>query len=110
MYKIFFSLFAFLTLMSSFKVEAISLDQARSQGVVCEGTNGLLSPVGSPSGDVQQLIRSINAQRNQEYQAIQQSQPGTSLNQVQSIAAQEIMSSVPAGTYIMGPGGTCNPK
>lgn len=93
----------------SFDAQAIGLDQARSQGLVCEGGNGLLVPTGSPSAEVQQLIQSVNSQRNQEYSNIQANQ-GTSLTQVQSIAAQEIMDSVPRGTYIMGPGGTCRQK
>ncbi|MBS0271658.1 MAG: YdbL family protein [Proteobacteria bacterium] len=95
---------------STFDLNAVSLDQARSQGLVCEGTDGLLTSVGSPSGEIQSFISTINAQRNQEYAKIQQSQPGTTLEQVKSIAAQEIIYSVPPGTYIMNAQGNCTPK
>ena len=105
-------IFVFLALsaLSSFEANALSLDQARSQGLVCEGTNGLLTHTGTCPPEVQEFIKTINAQRNQEYQKIQQKQPGSTLSDVMSIAAQKIISSVPPGTYIMDASGNCSPK
>ncbi|MEB3701783.1 YdbL family protein [Candidatus Bealeia paramacronuclearis] len=91
------------------ELNAISLDAARAQGVVCEGNNGFLVAQGAASSDVQQLISTVNAQRTQEYQNIQSSN-GSSLTDVMSIAAQQIAGSVPSGTYIMDASGNCAPK
>lgn len=108
MHKIYMTASA-LTLLASANLSAITLDQARAQGVVCEGNNGLLVPQGSPSAEVQQLISSVNAQRKIEYQNIQQSN-GSNMSDVMSIAAQQIAASVPSGTYIMDASGNCSPK
>ena len=108
MRKIYMTLTA-LALITSANLNAVSLDAARAQGLVCEGNNGLLVPQGSPSADVQQLISSVNAQRQQEYQKIQQGN-GSNMADVMSIAAQQIAASVPSGTYVMDASGNCSPK
>jgi len=54
MRKLLLTLLALFSL-ASFKVSALSLDQARSQGLACEGNNGLLTPVGTASLEVQQF-------------------------------------------------------
>lgn len=108
MRKIYMTISA-LTLLASSQLSAISLEQARAQGVVCEGNNGLLVAQGSASADVQQLISSVNSQRQQEYQSIQQSN-GSNMSDVMSIAAQQISSSVPSGTFVMDASGNCSQK
>jgi len=110
MRKIYMTISA-LTVLASSQLSAISLEQARTQGVVCEGNNGLLVAQGSASADVQQLISSVNAQRQQEYQNIQQSN-GSNMSDVDvmSIAAQQIAASVPSGTFVMDASGNCSQK
>ncbi|EXJ12809.1 hypothetical protein D791_00151 [Nitrincola nitratireducens] len=64
--KTFFAIAALLIV--AFPAWALSLEQAKSQGLVGEQLNGYLGAVGnSPSAEVRNLVNSINQQRNELY-------------------------------------------
>lgn len=70
---------------------AISLDQARSNGVVCEDSLGFVQPTGG-GADVTDMTVSINAQRLKAYQQ-QARDKGVPVQQVQKAAAKRLQSS-----------------
>lgn len=70
---------------------AISLDQARSNGVVCEDSLGFVQPTGG-GADVKDMTVSINAKRLSAYQQ-QAKDKGVPVQQVQKAAAQKLQAS-----------------
>lgn len=87
---------------------ALSLDQAKSQGLVGETPSGYLGAVKS-SGDVNALVSSINSQRRAEYDRIakQNGQPRTV---IESLAAQKAYQMTPDGQYLQGADGSWKKK
>lgn len=67
---------------------AMSLNEARSQGAVCETTDGLLRATGG-SGDVSKLVSDTNAQRMQSYRTEAQKQ-GVPVADVQAISGAQL--------------------
>jgi len=88
---------------------ALDLQTAKSQGMVGETPSGYLAPVQpSPSGEVKQLVQSINHQRKQEYNKIAQ-RNNTSLKAVEQLAGKQALEKTPQGQYILL-NGTWNKK
>lgn len=83
---------------------ALSLEQARSSGLVGETARGYIAPVKAGTPEITQLVNSVNAGRRAEYQRVAQ-RTGSSLEQVEILAAQKIFNQVPSGTYVQGAGG-----
>jgi uncharacterized protein YdbL (DUF1318 family) len=78
---------------------ALDLTTAKSSGLVGEQTNGLLGVVGTPTPDIDALIKTVNDGRMKIYtqNAAEQKIP---VNQVQAIAAEKLQTATPAGQYI----------
>lgn len=68
---------------------AASLDQAKSQGMVCEQPTGYLRATGSATGDVKAMVQDINAKRKAEYSRIA-GEHGVSPDQVGKLTAQKL--------------------
>jgi len=68
---------------------AASLDQAKSQGMVCELPTGYLKATGSATGDVQALVKEINAGRKAEYSRIA-NEHGVTPEQVGKLTARKL--------------------
>lgn len=84
---------------------AISLHEAKAQGLVGEQPNGYLGQVqGSASAEVTAMMNSINAMRKQEYQAIAR-RNGTELSVVEALAGKKAIEQTPAGQYVKLPSG-----
>lgn len=84
---------------------AISLHEAKAQGLVGEQPDGYLGLVkGSASADVKAMMKRINAARRQEYQAIAR-RNGTELNVVEALAGKKAIERTPAGEYVKLPSG-----
>ncbi len=78
---------------------AIDLGSAKSKGLVGETPQGYLAPVGSPTGEVKNLIDSINAQRKAQYAKIAKNN-GTSLPAVEKMAGKQAISKTTPGNFV----------
>lgn len=73
---------AFLLIFSMQTAWAIDLQTAKDQGLVGEANTGYLAPVSEPaSADVQELIRTVNAKRREQFERTARS-TDTSVRQV----------------------------
>lgn len=88
---------------------AISLDQAKQQGLVGETPAGYLAPVSAPSGEVQSLVSSTNSKRREKYQEIARKN-GTDLRAVELLAGKKAIEETPSGQYIQLPSGQWQKK
>ncbi|MDT7042496.1 YdbL family protein [Candidatus Nitronereus thalassa] len=96
-------LIVFMVIGAGTNTWALSLDEAKDQGLVGERANGYLGAVkSSPSSDVQALIRSINSQRKQRYQEIAASN-NTDLEAVEILAGKTAINKTKPGHYIQLP-------
>ncbi|WP_419149023.1 YdbL family protein [Pseudoalteromonas 'SMAR'] len=82
----------------SFAALAMSLDSAKSQGLVGETMSGYLGVV-KASPEVQQLVDEVNAKRKEKYQQLAK-QNGITLAQVEALAAKKAYTKTQAGHYI----------
>jgi uncharacterized protein len=109
MTKILKTLFAALFVAASlaaFPAAADPLDDARSAGLVGERPDGYVALVDpSAPGDVQALVKSINAQRRAYYQQIADEE-GVPVEQIGAITAEKLINeSLQPGWYYMDPSG-----
>lgn len=86
-----------------------NLESAKAAGVVGERADGLLGLVKGASPDVKQMVDEINARRLSQYKDIA-ARNGTSIQAVQAIAGQKLVSQSPAGTYVMDASGSWRVK
>ena len=82
---------------------ALSLDQAKAQGMVGERPDGYLGIV-TGGAEVEALVKSINNQRRALYQE-SAAKNGTSQAAVEVVAGQKAQSMTPSGQYIQGSNG-----
>lgn len=97
-----FALIVFM-LVFSMQAFALSLDAAKSQGLVGEQPNGYLGVVKATPAAVQ-LVSDINAKRRQAYERIAQ-QNGITVEQVEKLAGQKAIAKTAQGHYIKTPSG-----
>ena len=84
---------------------AISLQDAKAQGLVGEQPDGYLGLVkGNASADVKAMMNDINAQRKQEYQRIAK-RNNTKLDVVEALAGKKAIERTPSGQYVKLPSG-----
>lgn len=101
----FFSCLLFLPLLAlSFTLPnnafALSLDQAKSQGLVGETPTGYLEAVNPGSSpQIQALITDINSRRKAEYTAIAKKN-GTEIRAVEALAGQKAIDQTGAGRFV----------
>lgn len=82
---------------------ALDLQQARSSGLVGEKPDGYIAAV-QASPEVNALVASVNAQRQQEYARIAK-EKGQTVDVVAKLAAPEIIGKLGAGQYYQGSDG-----
>ncbi len=87
-----------LTLLLASPALALDLDTAKARGLVGENANGYIGAVQS-SGEVNTLVKSINAQRKAHYQDISRKN-GTPLGTVEKLAGEKLINRAPRGQYI----------
>lgn len=87
---------------------ALSLDQAKAQGLVGETPSGYLGAVKS-GGEVNTLVNSINSQRKAEYDRIAK-QNGQPRSVVESLAAKKAYEMTPAGQFLQSADGSWKKK
>lgn len=84
---------------------AITLQEAKSQGLVGERRDGYVGFVASSVPDeVTALVRQVNNERRARYQQIAQ-ENGISVEQVQALAYQQAVDATQAGNYLQDASG-----
>ena len=79
---------------------ALSLDEAKSAGMVGEKGDGYLGVITS-SSEVQALVSDVNGKRKERYLEIAKKN-GTDPRAVEIIAGKKAVENTPAGQFIMG--------
>ena len=87
----------------TFPAAALTLDEARAQGLVGEQPDGYVGVVQDGPG-VRDLVSSVNAQRRTHYQGIAQ-QNGVPLQAVEQQAGQQLIERAGSGIYVLTPSG-----
>lgn len=86
------------SVLLSFNAFAMSLQEAKSQGLVGEQANGYLGiVVNDPQGNA--LAEQVNAKRKTHYQKIANSN-GLSANEVAKLAGEKVIKAATQGEYI----------
>ncbi|MBX7138626.1 MAG: YdbL family protein [Oligoflexia bacterium] len=98
-----------LVLLASSSAFAISLDDAKKQGLVGELRSGYLGAVSAASPEVSTLLSSINAQRKARYEEIAKKN-GTSLSAVETLAAKKAIEETAPGNYVQSAAGSWSKK
>jgi uncharacterized protein YdbL (DUF1318 family) len=81
---------------------ALSLNDAKAQGLLGEQPNGYLGVVpGNVNAQVSALIQKINAKRRAAYQSVANSN-GTTLKSVEGVAGIKLLGRVQPGQWFMG--------
>ncbi len=94
---------AVLSLMP-LSAQAISLEEAKQQGLVGERLDGYLGIVGASSPDVVTLVKAINNARRSEYQRIA-AQNGQNISVIEKLAAEKAYAKTGRGLYVQDPSG-----
>lgn len=84
-------------------VLALSLDDARNQGLVGERRDGYIGVVRGGAG-VDALVSSVNAQRRAQYKRTA-SDTGRALSEVEAIAGQQLIGRARSGWFVQDSGG-----
>ena len=94
---------AFIALLFSFNCLALSLKEAKTQGLVGEQLNGYLGVI-KASPETKNLVTSINEKRKTHYKKIAKKN-AISVNDVAKLAAEKAISSAKKGQYIQNKNG-----
>ncbi|MBS3798967.1 YdbL family protein [Pseudoalteromonas sp. BDTF-M6] len=84
--------------MLAFSAWALTLDQAKAQGIVGETSTGYLALV-QDSAEAQQLITEINAKRKAKYLSLAKKN-GISLSQVEALAGAKAIEKTAPGHMV----------
>jgi hypothetical protein len=101
--------FMALVMTGSMAFAAITIDAAKSQGLVGEQQNGLVGVVAAPTAEVTELVTSVNKERMDKYLAIA-AKNGTDVLKVQVLAGQKLTGQASAGEYVQDAAGTWHKK
>jgi uncharacterized protein YdbL (DUF1318 family) len=88
----------FLILLIPQALFALSLDEAKSKGMVGETPSGYLAAITS-TPEVSALLKDINGKRKAMYQDIAKKN-GTQLNAVEQLAGKKAIEKTPAGQFV----------
>ena len=83
---------------------ALTLEEAKSKGLVGEKANGYLGLVTPDSGEAQDLTSEVNQKRRQAYEEIAR-RNGTSVTAVETLAGEKAVQNTKPGNFVEGPGG-----
>lgn len=83
---------------------ALSLDEAKANGLVGERTNGYLGTVNPSNTDAKALTDEVNQKRRQAYEDIAR-RNGTNLQAVERLAGEKAIQNTKPGNFVEGPGG-----
>lgn len=91
-------------LVFSLLASAVTLDEAKQQGLVGEQPSGYLGVVGKSSPDLEALVRDINQKRRAAYENIAQ-RNGTDVGAVEQLAGKKAIEQTAPGQYVKLPSG-----
>lgn len=83
---------------------ALTLDDAKSKGLVGEKSNGYLGVISPGNGEAQTLADEVNQKRRQAYEEIAR-RNGTSVNAVETLAGEKAVANTKPGNFVEGSGG-----
>lgn len=83
---------------------ALSLEEAKTQGLVGEKPNGYLGVVNPSSPEAQLLTKEVNQKRRQAYEEIA-ARNRTQLQAVEALAGEKAIQNTKPGNFVEGPGG-----
>lgn len=94
---------AALTFLISTSAFALTLDEAKQQGLVGETFSGYIAAVEQASSrqDVSGLVKEINTARTQKYTELAQTNR-MKAEEVAKIAGQKLVARAPQGEYVLG--------
>jgi Uncharacterized protein conserved in bacteria len=102
--------FAMLLALSANLALALTLDEAKAQGLIGEKVDGYVAAVtNNPSAEVQALVNSTNEGRRQVYADLAKKN-GITIEQVGILSAEKLRANAPAGVYIQQPSGQWQKK
>lgn len=90
-------------------VFALSLDEAKSRGLVGETQSGYLGAVTTPDSETKNLINDINAKRKAKYAEIA-AKNGTAVAAVEALAGKKAVQETAPGNYVQLPSGAWTKK
>ncbi len=82
----------------------ISVEEAKTKGLVGEKPNGYLGVVNPASPDAQALSNEVNEKRRQAYEDIA-NRNRTQLDAVEALAGEKAIQNTKPGHFVEGPGG-----
>lgn len=83
---------------------ALSVDEAKTKGLVGEKANGYLGSVNPVNAEAQALIDDVNQKRRQAYEDIAK-RNGTHVRAVETLAGEKAVQNTKPGNFVEGPGG-----
>ncbi len=83
---------------------ALTLEEAKSKGLVGEKSNGYVGLVSPGSGEAQALMNEVNQKRRQAYEEIAR-RNGTSMTAVETLAGEKAVANTKPGNFVEGSGG-----
>jgi uncharacterized protein YdbL (DUF1318 family) len=83
---------------------ALSLGDAKAQGLVGEQADGYLGVVGSGPPEARQLANDVNAERRKEYEGIAKKR-GVEAAAVAALAGKKLVERTPQGQFVRGSDG-----
>jgi uncharacterized protein YdbL (DUF1318 family) len=83
---------------------AMSVEEAKTRGLVGEKANGYLGVVNPGSQEAQSLTNEVNKKRRQAYEDIA-ARNRTQLDAVEALAGEKAIQNTKAGNFVEGPGG-----
>jgi uncharacterized protein YdbL (DUF1318 family) len=91
-------------LVGSQPLFALSLEEAKSQGLIGEKVNGYLGLVVPGNAEAQALVKDVNQKRRQAYEEIAR-RNGTNITAVETLAGEKAVQNTKPGNFVEGPGG-----
>lgn len=88
---------------------ALTLDEARSKGLLGENASGYVEMTPRADASSQDLMDDINAKRRAKYQSIANEQ-NTALENIEKIAGEKITEKLPTGHFYKDASGKWNKK
>jgi uncharacterized protein YdbL (DUF1318 family) len=93
-----------MTCLLPLAAHAVTLEEAKAQGLVGEDASGYLAAVSSkPDRDVRALVADVNAKRRAEYERIAEDN-GIDVADVEALAGRKAIDKTAPGLYIRLPG------
>lgn len=94
-----------LLLVGALPALALTLDEAKAQGLVGERADGYVGVVDpSAPAEVRRLVEDVNAKRREAYEQIAKKN-GVPVDAVAALAGAKLIEKTPPGQYVMGADG-----